>query len=240
MSDAPLRTAATPAEGALTELFGARMTHARDYAHLLATDGVERGLIGPREVPRLWDRHLGNCAVLAPLLPAGGSVADVGSGAGLPGLVLAIARPDIRVTLIEPLLRRTTFLLEAVAALALTNVVVHRARAENVDERFDVVASRAVAPLTRLATWCVPLLRDTGAVLAIKGASAGTELAGAEDHLRHLGARSWDILVVGTGLLSVPTTVVRIEGSTGGRSRSGGRARPGPRASSRGSRTATT
>lgn len=240
MSDAPLRTAATPVEGAFTELFGARMPQALEYAHLLATDGVERGLIGPREVPRLWDRHLGNCAVLAPLLPAGASVADVGSGAGLPGLVLAIARPDIRVTLIEPLLRRTTFLLEAVTALALTNVVVHRARAENVDERFDVVASRAVAPLARLATWCLPLIHDTGAVLAIKGVSAETELADAQDRLRRLGARSWDVLVVGTGVLTVPTTVVRIKGRTGGRSLSGGQARPGPRATSRGSRTATT
>jgi 16S rRNA (guanine527-N7)-methyltransferase len=144
------------------------------YAERLATDGVVRGLIGPREVPRLWDRHLVNCALMADALPVGATVADVGSGAGLPGLVLAIVRPDVRMTLIEPLLRRTTFLSEVVDALGLENVVVRRDRADAVHgaQVFDAVTARAVAALDRLAGWCMPLVSPHGSMVAMKGSAA--------------------------------------------------------------------
>ena len=146
------------------------------YAELLATEGVVRGLIGPREVDRLWDRHLVNSALVARAVATGSSVADVGSGAGLPGLVIALNRPDLSVTLIEPLLRRTTFLNEVVAELGLANVTVLRARAEAVSSRFDVVTSRAVARLPQLLRWCVPLTKAGGSVLAMKGSAAAEEL----------------------------------------------------------------
>lgn len=156
------------------------------YAALLATDGVIRGLIGPREVPRLWDRHILNCALMAELLTPNSTLADIGSGAGLPGLVLAIARPDVRVTLIEPLLRRTTFLTEVIADLKLENVVVVRGRAEEVHGRstFDAVTSRAVAPLPRLLTWSMPLVAQDGRLLALKGSNVADELVAVRNDLR--------------------------------------------------------
>ena len=193
---------------------------------LLATDGVVRGLIGPREVPRLWDRHLLNCAVVEPLLPADSSAADVGSGAGLPGVVLAIVRPDIRMTLIEPLLRRTTFLSEVVSKLGLAHVEVLRARAEEVDQSFDVVVSRAVAPLPKLAGWCLPLCRPTGLMVAMKGASAEDELSSAKDVLDRLNAGERTIQRLGVDELDHPTTVVSIVAgrvSTTGRRTGSGR-----------------
>ena len=136
----------------------------RAYAELLATEGVIRGLIGPREVPRLWDRHLLNCAVLADLIPRDADVCDIGTGAGLPGMVLAIARPDLAVTLVEPLLRRTTFLDEVVAELALDNVEVVRAGPKSCMDgaEFSVVTSRAVAPLGRLLDWSMPSMQLFG------------------------------------------------------------------------------
>src|SRR5689334_11355452 len=148
-------------------VFAHRLMLAERYVDMLATAGVERGLIGPREVPRLWTRHVLNCAVVVPRIPAGATVADVGSGAGLPGLVWAIARPDLEVTLIEPLLRRTIFLEEAVADLGLESVTVIRARAEDVDQTFDVVTARAVASLEKLGSWCLPLVRPGGVLLAL-------------------------------------------------------------------------
>ncbi len=178
------------------------------YADILATAGVERGMIGPREVPRLWDRHLLNSGVVLPRLPEGASVADVGSGAGLPGLVWAIGRPDLQVTLVEPLLRRTTFLEEVVADLALVNVRVLRARAEDVDETFDVVTARAVAALEKLAKWCMPLVRDGGVLLALKGQSAADEVKDAKRTLGRLGASGTVIRTYGD--LEVPTTVVEV------------------------------
>ncbi len=184
------------------------------FVDLLASEGVVRGLIGPREAPRLWDRHIFNCAAPAAAFPADARVADVGSGAGLPGIVLALARPDLRVTLIEPLLRRTTFLDEAVVELGLGNVTVLRSRAEDVDGQlvpaFDVVTSRAVAPLPKLAAWCLPLTRSGGLVLAMKGSSAEEELAAAWPMLRTLDVRSARVeeyAVAG----SEPTRIVRIE-----------------------------
>lgn len=178
------------------------------YAELLTTAGVERGLIGPREVDRLWGRHLVNCGLVEPRLPHGASVADVGTGAGLPGLVWAIARRDLQVTLIEPLLRRTTFLEEATETLALTNVTVVRARAEDVRDTFDVVTARAVASMDKLARWCMPLVAPGGVLLALKGQAAEAEVREARQTLKRLGAR--DTLVRTYGTEGVPTTVVEV------------------------------
>lgn len=186
------------------------------YAELLATEGTLRGLIGPREVPRLWDRHLLNCAVLERLIPEEATVADIGTGAGLPGIVLALVRPDLQVALVEPLLRRTTFLEEAVEMLGCTNASVVRARAEDLTPSrggsvlYDVVASRAVAPLGKLAGWCLPLCAEGGLMLAMKGASAEEELASSEAELEALGAEEWHVHQLGVDELAQPTTVVSI------------------------------
>ncbi|WP_248579651.1 16S rRNA (guanine(527)-N(7))-methyltransferase RsmG [Nocardioides sp. InS609-2] len=182
------------------------------YGELLASDGVVRGLIGPREVPRLWDRHLLNCAVLGRTLPAGASVCDIGSGAGLPGLVLAIARPDLEITLVEPLLRRTNFLVEVVQALGLEHVRVHRGRADSLHgtERFDVVTSRAVAPLERLLDWSMPLVAPTGSLIAMKGASVHDEIASASRVLARLGADDPEVLSLGGDVLEETTCAVRV------------------------------
>jgi 16S rRNA (guanine527-N7)-methyltransferase len=173
-------------------------------------------LIGPREVPRLWERHLLNCAAAAELVPEGRAVGDVGSGAGLPGLVLAIVRPDLRITLIEPLQRRVTWLCEVVDRLGLRDsVTVLRSRAEDSSQRdFDVVTARAVAPLDVLAGWCLPLVRSGGVMLALKGQSAADELARAEPTLRRLGAREWEVCRCGEGVLAVPTTVIKVRAGT--------------------------
>ena len=180
---------------------------------MLAACGVERGLLGPREIPRLWDRHVLDCAALAPAFPAGATSADVESGAGLPGLVLAICRPDLRWTLVEPLLRRTEFLTEAVDQLGLRNVEVLRARAQEVDRRYDAVTARAVAPLARLAEWCLPMCRASGELLAIKGRNAAQELEEAAPRLQALGAVRWRTEFFGDERFAQPTTVVRIESS---------------------------
>lgn len=193
-------------------LFGDRAPLAEAFAGHLATTAVARGLIGPRELPRLWSRHILNCAALAPLMPPDGTVVDVGSGAGLPGIAIAIARPDVRVTLVEPLLRRVTWLDEVVSALGLGNVDVLRARAEELSGmRAEVATARAVAPLERLAGWCLPLVRPGGVMLAIKGRTAEDELRRAEDSLRGSGARSWRVVELGQGLLEEPTIVVEVE-----------------------------
>jgi 16S rRNA (guanine527-N7)-methyltransferase len=192
-------------------VFGSRLGMASAYADLLAGDGVVRGLIGPREAPRLWQRHLLNCAVLTELLPDGADVCDIGSGAGLPGLVLAIRRPDVQVTLVEPLLRRTTFLSEAVAHLGLTNVEVRRGRAEALHgvADFSVVTSRAVAPLPRLLDWSMPLVRQGGVLLAMKGSSATDEVAAARAELDAWRTRDVEVLSIGAGVIDPPTTVIR-------------------------------
>jgi 16S rRNA (guanine527-N7)-methyltransferase len=198
---------------AATALFGDRLALAQTYAHALATSGAERGLIGPREVPRIWDRHLLNCVALAELIPPGVELADVGSGAGLPGLPIAIARPDLTVFLVEPLLRRVVWLREVIAELGLTNVEIIRSRANAVAESdltFDVVTARAVAPLPGLLGLCLPLVRVGGELLAMKGDSAAEELAEAEDTLKQLGAVEWSVAVCGAGVLATPTTVVRV------------------------------
>ncbi len=212
-----------PAEAA--GVFCDALDQARRYAELLATDGVTRGLIGPRETDRLWDRHLLNCAVLADLLPERGRLVDIGSGAGLPGIVLALLRPSVEVTLLEPLLRRSVFLEECVAELGLANVAVLRARAEEkaaVQLRADIATARAVAPLDRLAGWAAGLLRPGGQLLAIKGQSAEAELAAAGPVLARLGVRSAEVLQAGHGRVVSATTVVRVVlGGHGREERSG-------------------
>lgn len=204
-----------PAPSSAQGVFGSRLPLAERYAAFVAGDGVLRGLIGPREVPRLWERHLVNCAVLSEAVPEGSTVGDIGTGAGLPGIVLAIARPDVHVTLVEPLLRRTSFLEEAVSGLGLDNCVVHRARAEQLhgERTFDVVTSRAVAPLPRLLDWSMPLVAPQGMLLAMKGSRAGEEVVGARADLHRLGCADPDVLFLGAGapaFLDPPTTVVRV------------------------------
>ena len=189
-----------------------RLPLAERYVELLATAGVERGLIGPREAPRLWERHLLNCLALTSALPTGATVVDLGSGAGLPGLVLAIGRPDLVVTLVEPLLRRATFLEEAVAELGLAGVAVVRDRAEALAgrQRFDVVTARALAPMDRLLGWAMPLVAPQGCLLAMKGSSAAAEVAWASDALRALGCAPPEILELIGPDSSSTATVVRV------------------------------
>jgi 16S rRNA (guanine527-N7)-methyltransferase len=178
----------------------------------LATVGVERGLIGPRETPRLWERHVLNCLALSAEPAPGASVVDLGSGAGLPGLVLAIGRPDLDVTLVEPLLRRATFLEEAVTTLGLVNVRVLRDRADGLHgrERFDVVTARALAPLDRLLGWAMPLVRPTGVLLAMKGSAAAAEVDAAAEVLRALHCAAPEIVELTGPDGSSTATVVRV------------------------------
>ncbi len=208
-ADAPKVPAPPPAAA---DVFGARLALAERYARILAGAGVERGLVGPREVPRLWERHLLNSAVIGELLDEGERVVDIGSGAGLPGIPLALARPDLDVTLLEPMLRRSEFLNEVVAELGLAVEVV-RGRAEEaaVRERLgkrDVAASRAVAPLDKLTKWSMPLLRPGGRMVAIKGERSPDEL---EQHRRVMaaaGAVDARVVTCGADFLQPPATVV--------------------------------
>ncbi|HEY3503289.1 MAG TPA: 16S rRNA (guanine(527)-N(7))-methyltransferase RsmG [Actinocatenispora sp.] len=214
-TDPTAQAAALPADLADTArtLFGDRLPLAERYVELLATEGMVRGLVGPRETPRLWDRHLLNCAVLGELLPEGTVVADVGSGAGLPGIVLGVARPDLRVVLIESLARRITFLDEVVDELGLTQVSVVRGRAEELVGRLtpvDVVTARAVAPLDRLARWCLPLLPAGGRLLAMKGASAADEATEHQQAVRRAGGEEPRVLHCGVGLIEPATTVIEV------------------------------
>lgn len=209
------------------EVFGDALPAAERYAAFLAEAGVQRGLIGPREADRLWDRHLINCAVLAEAVPEGAMVIDIGSGAGLPGLVLALIRPDLSIVLLEPLLRRTTFLDECVEMLDLKNVEVRRARAEEVtrDYQADVVTARAVAPLERLAGWALPLLRPGGELLALKGERAAQELEEAAPVLKRFGVRTAELRQVGQGRVDPPTTIVRVVAERAPRRAKGSRKR---------------
>lgn len=197
---------------AARRIFGDRLPLAERFVEHLATSGIERGLLGPRELPRLWDRHVLNCAVVCELIPEKARVADVGSGAGLPGLALAIARPDAKFMLIEPLERRVNWLKEVTEDLGLENVEVFRGRAEQAVGKFevDVVTARAVSALSGLAALTIPLLKGSGEVLAIKGRSAGEEVAKAAKIIRRLGGTNTSVETVGGALLEEPTTVVRI------------------------------
>lgn len=203
---------APPMPVAARAVFGRAARQAEQYAQLLAGAGVDRGLIGPNEVPRLWERHLVNSAVMAELVPPGCSLVDLGSGAGLPGIVLAMLLPDSEVVLLEPMLRRATFLEESVAELGLGNARVVRARAEQMVGKLamDVVTARAVAPLDRLAALAVGLLKPGGIVLAVKGAKASVEVRDAKAALDRLGLRDAEVLVVGSGKVDPAATVVRL------------------------------
>lgn len=211
MVDVSRETPPDPDPAVVSQVFApGRIDVLQRYAALLASEGVLRGLIGPREVPRLWDRHLVNSGLLAPLVPEGSRVADLGSGAGLPGLVLALARPDLEVTLIEPMARRTAFLEEACETLGARNVRVVRGRAEEWSgpEGFDVVTARALAPLPKLLGWAMPLVAPGGMVLAMKGASADAEVAAAAAELARWRARAEVVRAAVPG--SSPATVVRV------------------------------
>ncbi len=200
-----------PPPGA-ANVFGDRLEHARRYAQILAGAGVERGLIGPREADRLWDRHLLNSAALSELLDPGDQIADIGSGAGLPGIPLALARPDVRVTLIEPLLRRSDFLREVIDDLGV-DITVVRGRAEEQTVRqlvgeMDAVVSRAVASLDKLTRWSMPLLRPGGRMLAIKGERAAGEVDEHRRVMESLGAVDARVVTCGGDFLNPPATVV--------------------------------
>jgi 16S rRNA (guanine527-N7)-methyltransferase len=193
-------------------MFGSSLGLAERYAELLAGPGVERGLLGPHEVGRLWERHLMNCGAVAELVPHPCSLVDIGSGAGLPGMVLAILLPDVQVVLLEPMARRASFLEEGVALLGLENTTVCRSRAQEVAGKLtaDVATARAVAPMERLAGLALGLLRPGGLLLAIKGAGAERELEQARAALRRAGAADVAVTPAGSGKVSQPTIVVRV------------------------------
>ncbi len=211
-----------PPSGALV-VFGDRLPLAQRYAELLAGAGVERGLIGPREADRIWERHLLNCAVIEVAIAGRAQVLDIGSGAGLPGVVLAIARPDLHIELVEPMERRTAFLREVVAELGLNAVTVTRARGSELSRQCDVVTARAVAPLRRLVPEALALVRPGGRLIAIKGESAETELHDARGDIEAVGGGSARVLRFGADVLEVPTTVVSVERIARAARRPGGR-----------------
>jgi 16S rRNA (guanine527-N7)-methyltransferase len=194
------------------EIFGSALPLAERFVAHLADTGISWGLVGPREVPRLWDRHVLNCAVLTDLIAQDARVVDIGSGAGLPGLTIALRRPDLQVVLVEPLLRRARWLELVVADLGLSNVTVRRARAEELHgrEHGDYVTARAVASLDRLARWGLPLLRPHGELLALKGQSATEEVSRTARAVAAAGGLSTEVVTVGAELLDPPVTVVRV------------------------------
>lgn len=198
-----------PEPGAAADIFGDRITLARAYAEALGREGEERGLIGPLEPPRLWTRHILNSAVAAPLFH--GRVGDVGSGAGLPGLVLAIARPDVEFVLIEPMERRTAWLSEQVASLGLDNVEVVRSRSEDWPGAgsLDIVTARAVSALRTLLPWTAPLVRDGGELALLKGASVESEIGAAAKQIRAHKLADVRVEQWGEGLVDEPTRVLR-------------------------------
>ena len=196
-------------------VFGERFRLAVRYAELLVDSGVERGLIGPREADRVWQRHMLNCAVIGEVVPAGAGVVDVGSGAGLPGIPLALARPDLRITLLEPMARRVAWLTEVISELGIA-VRVHRGRAEDAATRStlggcDVVTARAVAPMGRLAGWALPLLRPGGLLVAMKGATAEDEMASDRATIRGFGGHAIRLYGCGSGIVEPVTRVVLVE-----------------------------
>ncbi len=204
----PVALPAAPSGAAA--VFCERMPLAVRFVEILADTGVSHGLIGPREVPRLWERHVLNCAVVADAFPEGSRLVDVGSGAGLPGVALAIVRPDLDVHLVEPMLRRTEWLSAVVAELGLDTVTVHRGRAEELVGTVSApyVTARAVARLDKLARWCVPLLEPAGTLVAMKGRSAAEELAADRPALLRLGMVEAVVSEHGGDLLEEPVLTV--------------------------------
>ena len=207
MSEEVFEPELEPAEAAT--IFGDRIELARGYANALVRDGDLLGLLGPRELPRLWTRHILNSAVVSELVPEGKSVADIGSGAGLPGIPMAICLPNNHFTLIEPMERRSDWLKELVADLGLTNVTVLRARAEEVGDVFDIATARAVSALPKLLRMVVPLVRDGGEVIALKGSKAAEEIEEAKRLQKKLGLSGFEIVYAGKQVLAEPTLVVR-------------------------------
>ncbi|WP_394614735.1 16S rRNA (guanine(527)-N(7))-methyltransferase RsmG [Lentzea sp. JNUCC 0626] len=200
-------------------VFGEHVERAAEFVRLLEEHGVERGLIGPREVEKIWDRHVLNSAVIEELFKPNERVVDVGSGAGLPGVPLAIVRPDLRITLLEPMARRIAWLEEVKERLELDNVTVLRGRAEEGPIRkqllnCDAVTARAVAPLEKLARWCLPLLKGGGRMVALKGERAEEELERDGAAVAKAGGSNAEVVVVGADVLEVPTTVLIIERQT--------------------------
>lgn len=198
-----------PEPSVAADLFGDRIDVARSFTAALAREGEERGLIGPLELPRLWTRHILNSVIAAPLFH--GSVADIGSGAGLPGLVLAIARPDVQWTLVEPMERRITWLNEQVDALELANVTVLRSRAEDVQpaDGFDIVTARAVSALRTLIPLTAPLVRDGGELALLKGMNAPNEIDAAQKQIKKFRLSDVRVEVLGESVLPETTRVVR-------------------------------
>lgn len=233
-----------PADPRVVRFFGEALPKVAGFAQMLSEEGVRRGLIGPREVPRLWERHLINSGAIARLLPESGTLIDVGSGAGLPGVVLGAMRPDLDVVLLEPMERRVTWLEEVVDSLGLSSVRVVRGRAEELQGTIaaDAVTARAVAPLDRLVSWTLPLLKTGGVLLAMKGGRAAEELAQASEVIAAAGGSSGEVLdAPADGLPG--TTVVRIMRTSGGEgpkarraARGGSGSATSPRKASRSSR----
>lgn len=190
-------------------IFGKNIDKAQLYFDALVRDSDLLGLLGPREMPKLWSRHILNSAVVAELVPAGASVADVGSGAGLPGIPMALAQPEAEFTLIEPMERRSDWLKKMSEELGLANLKVLRARAEEVGETYDLVTARAVAALPKLLKITVPLTKHGGEVIALKGSKAAEEIEESKKLVKKLGIAGFEIVQVGSQFLPEPTSVVR-------------------------------
>ena len=205
-----MTTIVEPEPEVAATVFGDRLGLAREFTAALAREGEERGLIGPLEPPRLWCRHIVNCALVAPVLSPG-LIGDIGSGAGLPGVVLAIARPDVQFMLIEPMERRVAWLNEQVDLLSLDNVEVLRARAEDVKltRPLDQVTARAVSAFRKLAPIAAPLVRDGGELVLMKGASAAAEIDAASKEIRRLHLSDVRVEVLGEGIVDEVTRIIR-------------------------------
>ena len=207
MSDLDFIPESEPASAA--RIFGAGIETARKYTAALVRDGETLGLLGPREYPKIWTRHVLNSAVVAELVSPGQTVGDVGSGAGLPGIPMAIAQPGAEFVLIEPMERRSDWLKLQVEELGLTNVRVLRARAEEVGEVFDIVTARALKAMPQLLRLCVPMTKNGGEIIALKGARAAEEIEEAKPLMKKLGIEKFDIVFTGEQFLDEPTRVVR-------------------------------
>jgi 16S rRNA (guanine527-N7)-methyltransferase len=229
------------APAAAAAIFGDRLALAERFATTLADTGVSHGLIGPREVSRLWDRHVLNCAVAHGAFPEAAHVIDVGSGAGLPGLALAMVRPDLHIHLVEPMLRRTTWLSATIDSLGLDNCTVHRGRAEEFHGRLRApfATARAVARIDKLARWTFPLLEENGVLVALKGEQAAQELEEERDTLTRLGMVEAAIRTYGADLLKVPTVTMELTVRGVGDAAKSGRRAPRKRSSSRSARSGT-